>query len=561
MRRGFRRGSSVGGPDVAALLALLTYACAAFLIFGLRIVLRTHMSYVGTGVDPQIFIWSFEWWPHAVLHGANPFVTHAIWAPDGLNLAWTTSVPGLALLFAPLTLLIGPVTAFNVAAVAMPAAAAWTCFLLCRHLTRSVWASLVGGYLFGFSSYMLGQQEGHLHLTSVFLIPLIAVRALRFLEGTIGRRQLVLQIGLLLALQLSFSTEVFFTGTLALATAMVIAFATLRELRPRLRSLLGNLVGAYVLVLAIGSPLLYYAISGLDTHSINLPRNFSADLLNLVVPTQLTLASLRDHAIAGHFLGNDSERGAYLGLPILVAVGMYARTRSSTATGRFLLANCAVGALAELGASLRFDGKQVTRLPLSLIDRLPLFNNVLPVRLSMFVSLATAVIVAIVVATTRSRWMRAALPTLAVVSLLPNFASHAWITEPDNPRFIADRSYRVCLHPGEITLVFPSGARGDSMLWQAESDFWFRIAGGYLSPVMPTSFRRFRAAHSALSRTTTSHDILALARAKNVQTIVVDGRRAQPWRSLLPGRPLQVSGVLLYRVPSQPAPPHRCYSR
>ena len=29
----------------------------------------------------------------------------------------------------------------------------WTAFVLCRHLTKAVWPAVVGGYLFGFSSY------------------------------------------------------------------------------------------------------------------------------------------------------------------------------------------------------------------------------------------------------------------------------------------------------------------------------------------------------------------------------------------------------------------------
>ena len=49
---------------------------------------------------------------------------------------------------------------FNVAELLVPAVSAFTAYLLCRHLTRSLWASLVGGYLFGFSSYMLGQEQG-----------------------------------------------------------------------------------------------------------------------------------------------------------------------------------------------------------------------------------------------------------------------------------------------------------------------------------------------------------------------------------------------------------------
>ena len=101
-----------------------------------------------------------------------------------MNLAWATSVPGLALAFSPLTVLFGPIVSFNVAELLMPALAAWTAYLLCRYLFRSFWASLVGGYLFGFSSYVLGQlNEGHMHLTAVFLLPLVALVVVRRLRG------------------------------------------------------------------------------------------------------------------------------------------------------------------------------------------------------------------------------------------------------------------------------------------------------------------------------------------------------------------------------------------
>jgi hypothetical protein len=486
--------------DAQKLLALALYAVASFLIFGLRVAASSHLSYVGTGVDPQIFIWSFAWWPHAVLHGVNPFITRAVWAPDEVNLAWTTSVPGLAVLFAPVTLLADPVAAFNVAAVLMPALAAWTCFLLCRHLTGSTWASLAGGYLFGFSSYMLGQQEGHLHMTSVFLIPLIALVLICFVQRAIDRGQLTVRLGLLLAAQLTFSTEVFFTVTIAIATATGIAYLSAPERRPELRALVAPMAGAYFVALVITAPLVYYAVSGFDAHPINLPRQFAADLANVVVPTKLTLLSVRERVSAGHFLGNDSERGAYLGLPILIAVGVFARRERSTATGRFLLLCLVTGVLSELGAFLRLDGRRLLPLPLATIDHLPLVDNVLPVRLSLFVSLAAAVIVAFVAAEARSSWTRQVLPALAVISILPNLGSHAWITRPDNPPFISQKVYRTCLLRDENTLVFPAGGRGDAMLWQAESAFWFRMAGGYLSPVVPANFRQYRAAHATHAR-------------------------------------------------------------
>ena len=153
-----------------------------------------------------------------MLHGHNPFVTHVLWAPHGSNLAWTTSIPGLALLLAPVTLAAGAVAAYNTAAILLPALAAWTAFLLCRHLTRSFWASLAGGYLFGFSSYLLAQELGHLHMTSVFLVPLAALVAAALPRGR-ARRRAASSSGSGRCSRCSslFSTEVFFTLTLCLA--------------------------------------------------------------------------------------------------------------------------------------------------------------------------------------------------------------------------------------------------------------------------------------------------------------------------------------------------------
>ena len=93
-----------------------------------------------------------------------------------MNLAWVTSVPGAALLLWPLTALYGPVAAYNAAIVACPALAAFGAYLLARELSGSFWPSLAGGWVFGFSSYLLGQSLGHLHVALVFPIPLLALQ-------------------------------------------------------------------------------------------------------------------------------------------------------------------------------------------------------------------------------------------------------------------------------------------------------------------------------------------------------------------------------------------------
>src|SRR5215475_10703883 len=140
----------------------------------------------------------------------------------------------MALLFAPLTVLAGPIVSYNAAVVLLPALAAWTAFLLCRHLTRSLWPSLVGGYLFGFSSYMIGQIEGHMHMTSVFLLPLIALVVIRYVQHEYDGLDLTIRLGPMVALQFGLSTENAFSYALALAVAIVLAFLLVPAFRRRL---------------------------------------------------------------------------------------------------------------------------------------------------------------------------------------------------------------------------------------------------------------------------------------------------------------------------------------
>ena len=49
--------------------------------------------YFGYGLDPIQFIWFLNWWPWAVAHGLNPFISYYVWYPHGFNLTWATSMP------------------------------------------------------------------------------------------------------------------------------------------------------------------------------------------------------------------------------------------------------------------------------------------------------------------------------------------------------------------------------------------------------------------------------------------------------------------------------------
>jgi hypothetical protein len=555
----FPRGRWVDGAVAAAYLAV------ALVYFGPRVLPHAGSDIVGNGQDPQIFAWSFAWWPHAILRGENPFYTHAIWAPDGYNLAWATTVPGLALVFSPLTLAFGPVASYDVACILMPALAAFTAFLLCRHITHATWPSLVGGYLFGFSSYLLGGTLDHIHTTAVFLVPLAALVVLRFLERELSGRGLAWRLGVILAAQMSISIEILFTLTLALLVSIVLAFAVAPALRARLRAVALPLAGAYALAAAIMSPFVYYLVTGTGFRPLKGSEIWVADALNFVLPTRVEwLGSWWTHGVASHFPTNDFERGAYIGVPALAIVCWFAARRLRTPGGRFLVVALVVSAVASLGSWLTVDGHQLISLPWEHIAYLPLLENTMPVRFPLYSSLVVAVIVALWAASNLAPAnVRVGLSLLAALFLVPNLGLDAWTRSPHVPPLFTSGLVRDCFRPGETILAFPYGPRGDSMLWQADAGFRFRLAGGYISPNPPASFTTPAIQHVSTSDNpseVTTQAVLELARLKSVDAIVVDARRSAPYRSILRGvaRPREVGGALIYRLGSAAPAPVTC---
>jgi len=475
--------------------ALLAYAAISFGYFGWRLLPHPGRELVGLGgeSDAEIFVWSFAWWPHAILARTNPFFSHVVYAPTGINLAWVTSVPGLALAFSPVTLLFGPAVSYNLAAVLLPALSAWTAFLFLRYLTGSPWAALVGGYLYGFSSYVLGHElASHLNLTGVFLVPLGALVLLRHARGELASRRLLWQLGLIVAGQISISTEVATTATIALLLALVLALVLLRGARPWLRSALAPVAAAYALAALLTAPLLYYAATGIGQGAVeHLAPLFSADLLNTVLPTRVTAAGgdvLR--SVSGRFPGDDAERGSYLGPPALLVVALLALRSPRPAAVPFLLAAFATATFLSLGNALYVAGHRVVSLPWSLPSRVTGLESVLPSRFSLYAALAVATMVAIWIASARGGLLRPyVVPALAVAAIFPPVWSADGVHRPARVAFFSDGISARCFPAGETLLVFPFGRWGESLLWQAESGFRFDLVGGTLAHNdQPSSF-------------------------------------------------------------------------
>src|SRR5918911_2708002 len=95
-----------------------------------------------------------RWMTYAIGHGTDPLFSDLVWAPDGANLAWVTSLPGPALVMSPITAVFGPVAAVNVLTILAPALAGWAAFLLLREVTARTAPAIVGAAVFGLSTYV-----------------------------------------------------------------------------------------------------------------------------------------------------------------------------------------------------------------------------------------------------------------------------------------------------------------------------------------------------------------------------------------------------------------------
>jgi hypothetical protein len=460
---------------------LACYFAVSIAYFGWR--LLPHPGRVIFGNEnATLYIWSFGWWRHAIGSGTNPFVTHALYGGSSVNLTWTPSAPGLAFVLSPLTAVFGPVVAYNVAGVLLPAVAAWTAYLLCRYLTGSLWASLIGGYLFGFSAANLRQiSPGNVNLSAVFLFPLVALLLLRYLRSELSARRLALWLGVLLAFQLTISTESTVMVTLALLVSLPLAFWLVPDLRSRIRSSLGAIVTGYGLAAVIASPFVYYLLSDFNSKTVVTDiKLWGTDVLAAFVPSFVIGFGGTDLGFIHHHVKSHS---AYLGLPTIAMVALYAVQARRSHGGRFLLAAFAAAFVVTLGATLLVYGHTLLTLPWWIVaTHIPGLNDALPFRFAILEALAAAVMVALWTARTRGRTYGRpfVLPLLAVTALVPAVWQSSAFTplRLEHVSFFASGLYKHCLPANEKILILPYAA--ESLIWQSEGNFGFTLAQGGL---------------------------------------------------------------------------------
>ena len=538
--------------------AFLMYTGASITIWALPILTRLRVVCVGVcGSDSKLYMWSIRWMAYALGHRLDPLYSHVIWAPQGVNLTWVTTIPGPSFAVTPITALFGPLFSLNLLMIAAPALAAWASYLVCVQVTRRFWPSVAGGFVFGFSTYMVQHMRAQVNLLLVFCVPLAVYLVIRRLNGSIGRLTFTALLTLALVGQFSVSTELFATMTFFAGIALLGSVVLGRpQVRKPLLSTIPLIGSAYVATAVIVSPFLVKALTDIPPHQVRPLDLNSADLLSFILPRKTMLfggATFND--VTRHFLAYGRDDTAYIGPAILFLLVLFAWEGRRNRSTWLLLGFVALVGILAMGPTIHIDGRPGIALPETLVTRVPLLQQSLPERYPMYLSLGVSLIAAIWLSrgVGRRALLRYGLVGLGAISFLPNLSAAGYDQPPDVPPFFSTDAYQRYLRPDE-TIFAIAQERGDELAWQSAADMSIRLARAYVGPLHPTSGAQLKVVLSIpKAGVPDPFDLAAFIRGRGVGAVVVQEPVPELLRAVLDqtlGQPTaEVGGVAVYEVP------------
>lgn len=488
-------------PSAAVIAGYLLIGLAAFWPALPKI--SSHVF--GTQGDFSEAVWFIGWVPHAITHGLDPFWTDALNVPIGVNLGQNTQAPFLGLIVAPFTLVFSPLVATNLLLLLGMPVSATAAFVVLRKWKVWLPAAAIGGLVYGFSPYMLGQSQGHPQLMFQPWAPLIALTVASILQGRGNPRRLGIALGLLVTVQYLVSPEVL---------ALVVIFGVLAGLLVAVRSpkdfpaMARVALQPVAIALGVSLVLLAYPVWMLmagpehaQGPTFPLTNPFRNDLLSFVVPGPMQRNSL---GIPSRVLrrvlyyNNSTEAGGYIGVPLLLLSGVLAWRSRRSPRMQLALALLFVAAILSLGPWLQLNGTVTDlHLPYWVVGQLPLVNNILPSRFNFLVAMFLAAVIAFGLddlrraadrdparTPERTRAIRrrmsivftAVVLITLVVTQLPK-----WPYETDTVAALPERITRAIPAGNPVTMTYPYSTAHvvSPMAWQAMDDFRFRIFGAY----------------------------------------------------------------------------------
>lgn len=280
---------------------------------------------MGDDGDTITNVWNIWWIQQSIfdLHQL-PFQTAYLHYPHGVTLLGHTLSLANAVPGAILKQFLGIVPAFNLLVIASFIIGGLTAFWLCWRFSKSYVGSLLGGFIYTFSSYHFAQATGHLNLEAIQWIPLFLLAWISYLEKPSWPRGL----GAAGALLLVFFTDYYFFLYCFLAGAILFGWqaARRRNIWWLWREGGWPSVAAFVLpVITVTLPLVL-ALQRLEQTGRlignHVPEEFSMDLLAPIIHGGWWRFSNLTKGFWSHLPVPIGEASVYLGISVLILLGL-----------------------------------------------------------------------------------------------------------------------------------------------------------------------------------------------------------------------------------------------
>ncbi len=484
LARSRQRLQSLPQPTGWRLLGLvgMAYLILAFLWTLPAWIAPNHL--IGNSGDAISYVWNTAWVPFALAHGLNPFYSHYLNAPHGMNNMWPAPTLLWILVVWPFTALVSPSFAYNLIMLIAIATTGTTAFVLFYRFCTRIWLAFIGGVMLAFGPYLSAETNaGHPDLAAVATVLLLLTCAH---EALVSQRyapaRLGLAIGVLLVIQTVTSEELLCTTGLIILLSCLLTIAFFRNKL--------HVSWSYLLHTAIYSSPFLFIVAAYVGYQLTLPgaiRGNNANpylsgvpLVGFFLPTNnqwLTLPAIS--AFSGSFWHNSSEMTAYLGIPIILFIFFALRTQIHK-IHLILLVLVMVIAVLMLGPVIPIGNFNLPG-PEKILLLTPFIGDLLPMRLGIFLDIFTILLFILLLPQLPIRKPHLTiLVGIAILSWLPSLPVST-ISTPIPPYFTHLEQPTVTSSPPTV-LVLPYAANeytDIAMLWQAESRFAFKMPEGY----------------------------------------------------------------------------------
>ncbi|MGH9106073.1 MAG: hypothetical protein ACRDZX_09585 [Acidimicrobiales bacterium] len=485
---------------------MIVYCALALVAFWHDLPLDNAHILAESPPDTTAVGWFLGYVGFASSHGHNPLFTNWMDFPSGINLAANQSLMLLGIVLTPFTLLVGPFATLSFTMFAALVATAMAMYGVLRYFRCRPLAAFAGGLLFGFGPLQVAHSLVEPIFTFLPALPVIFLLAYRLTsepERVVPRRDGVL-LGVACAVQLYVSPEPLVDIFIVSVTAVVVvtAFRARHVTRAELAAAVTGLCWGAGPFIVLALPFLYYYLAGPQHVSgpelgLSQLAVFHTDLAGIIAPNKNML--LAPGVIAKradlYAQGTLNESGAYLGIPLVLVVGVLAWRERRSRLVQFALVVFLTSLVLSLGPVLWVNNDDTgVPLPDRLLTHLPLVQSTEPALFFVGADLAVAVILAVGLSGLVRNRQRdavrgpgaglspalavAAVAAVALVPLTPNWPNR--VVPVDVPSYFTTSEVDA-IPPDATVLTYPVAGYGavQPMQWQMAAHFRFKLVSGF----------------------------------------------------------------------------------